>query len=153
MFIFPVQLTTRRIGNLPRLILLLLYVVTIHLTYSIIDRPHSILLWSLRTFPSLPDSRLMIFPRVASSVLLQLVNHWLNFTYSRSHAFRHGRKDTNSGDKNRTHDSRTSRCADYLLLIDHSGDDSVLIISTVPYHGYVISNSQQGSHPWSFSQP
>ena len=26
---------------------------------------------------------------------LQLVNHWLNFTYSRSHAFRYERKNTN----------------------------------------------------------
>ena len=29
-FLFPVQLTTSRIGNLTRLILLLLYVMTIH---------------------------------------------------------------------------------------------------------------------------
>ena len=31
----------------------------------------------------------------ASSEILQLVNRWLNFTYSRSHAFRLGRKNTN----------------------------------------------------------
>ena len=34
---------------------------------------------------------------------------WLNFTYSRSHAFRYygyGRKNTNSGGKSRTHDFR-----------------------------------------------
>ena len=35
------------------------------------------------------------FYRDASSALLQLVNQWLNFTYSRSHAFRYERKDTN----------------------------------------------------------
>ena len=52
-------------------------------------------LWSQRIFPSLPASRLTIFYRDASSALLQLVNQWLNFTYSRSHAFRYERKDTN----------------------------------------------------------
>ena len=73
-------------------------------------------LWSLRIFPSLPGSRLTIFYHDASSALLQLVNQWLNFTYSRSHAFRYERKNTNSGDKSRTHDFRTSsRYAGYLL--------------------------------------
>ena len=42
---------------------------------------------------SLPGSRLTIFYRDASSALLQLVQ-WLNFTYSRSHAFRYERKNT-----------------------------------------------------------
>ena len=35
------------------------------------------------------------FYRDASSALLELVNQWLNFTYSRSHAFRYERKNTN----------------------------------------------------------
>ena len=35
------------------------------------------------------------FYRDASSALLQLVNQWLDFTYSRSHAFRYERKNTN----------------------------------------------------------
>ena len=52
-------------------------------------------LWSLRIFPSHPGSRLTIFYRDASSALLQLVNQWLNFTSSRSHAFRCERKNTN----------------------------------------------------------
>ena len=52
-------------------------------------------LWSLRIFPSLPGSRLTISYRDASSALLQLVNQSLNFTYSRSHAFRYERKNTN----------------------------------------------------------
>ena len=73
-------------------------------------------LWSLRIFPSLPGSRLTIFfiamhtkdlpisPRFtpydffyrdANSAIVQLVNQWLNFTYSRSLAFRYGRKKTN----------------------------------------------------------
>ena len=29
--------------------------------------------------------------------------------------------------KNRTHDFRTSRCADYLLLIDHSADEGCIL--------------------------
>ena len=52
-------------------------------------------LWSQRIFPSLPGSRLTIFYRDASSALLQLVTQWLDFTYSRSHAFRYERKNTN----------------------------------------------------------
>ena len=39
--------------------------------------------------------RLQFFYRDASSALLQLVNQWLNFTYSRSHVFRYERKNTN----------------------------------------------------------
>ena len=42
-----------------------------------------------------PVHALQFFYRDASSALLQLVNHWLNFTYSHSHAFRHERKNTN----------------------------------------------------------
>ena len=44
-------------------------------------------LWSQRIFPSLPGSCLMNFCRDASSALLQLVNQWLNYTYSCCHAF------------------------------------------------------------------
>ena len=50
---------------------------------------------SIRIFLSRPGSRLTIFVRDASLALLQLVNQWLNFTYSRSHAFRYERKNTN----------------------------------------------------------
>ena len=42
-----------------------------------------------------PVHTLHFFYRDASSALLQLVNQWLNFTYSRSHAFRYERKNTN----------------------------------------------------------
>ena len=42
-----------------------------------------------------PVHALQFFYRDASSALLQLVNQWLNFTCSRSHAFRYERKDTN----------------------------------------------------------
>ena len=48
-----------------------------------------------KDLPISPCSRLTIFYRDASSALLQLVTQWLNFTYSRSHAFRYERKNTN----------------------------------------------------------
>ena len=67
-----------------------------NLTYSRWTSSLPSCLWSQRIFPSLPGSRLIIFYRDASSALLQLVNQWLNFTYSRSHAFRYDeRKNTN----------------------------------------------------------
>ena len=62
-----------------------------NLTYSRWTSSLPSCLWSLRIFPSLPGSRLTIFYRDASSALSQLVNQWLNFTYSRSHAFRYER--------------------------------------------------------------
>ena len=65
-----------------------------HLTYSRWTSSLPSCLWSQRIFPSLPRSRLTIFYRDASSaLLLQLVNQWLNFTYSRSHASRYERKN------------------------------------------------------------
>ena len=66
-----------------------------NLTYSRWTSSLPSCLWSQRIFPSLPGSRLTFFYRDASSTLLQLVNQWLNFTYSRSHAFRYERKNTN----------------------------------------------------------
>ena len=49
-----------------------------------------------KDLPISPGSRLTIFYRDASSAILQLFNQSMNFTYSRSHAFRYGRKNTNS---------------------------------------------------------
>ena len=72
------------------------YILFYYLTYSRWTSSLPFCLWSLRIFPSLPGSRLTIFYRDASSAISQLVNQWLNFTYSRSHAFRYERKDTNS---------------------------------------------------------
>ena len=66
-----------------------------HLTYSRWAPSSPSCLWSQRIFPSLPGSRLTIFYRDASSAILQLVNQWLNFTYSRSDAIRYERKNTN----------------------------------------------------------
>ena len=72
-----------------------IYLFFFHLTYSRWTSSLPSCLWSQRIFPSLPGSRLTIFYRDASSALLQLVNQWLNFTYSRFHAFRYERKNTN----------------------------------------------------------
>ena len=72
-----------------------LFVSFFNLTYSRWTSSLPSCLWSLRVFPSLPGSHLTIFYRDASSALFQLVNQWLNFTYSRSHAFRYERKNTN----------------------------------------------------------
>ena len=77
------------------LLLLILFFLFLNLTYSRWTSSLPSCLWSLRIFPCLPGSRLTIFYRDASSALLQLVNQWLNFTYSRSHAFRYERTNTN----------------------------------------------------------
>ena len=66
-----------------------------NLTYSRWTSALPSCLWSQNIFLSLPGTRLTIFYRDASSALLQLVNQWLNFTYSRSHAFRYERTNTN----------------------------------------------------------
>ena len=64
----------------------------------------------------------IFFYRDASSVLLQLVNQWLNFYLLTFPRFPLRKKERKSYfGKNRTHDFRTSRCAAYLL--DHSGDE------------------------------
>ena len=49
-----------------------------------------------KDFPISPRFTPYDFYRNASSALLLLVNQWLNFTYSRSHAFRYERKNTNT---------------------------------------------------------
>ena len=68
-----------------------------HLTYSRWTSSLPSCLWSQRIFPSLPSSRLTFF-FIAMQVQHSYnssTNVWLNFTYSRSHAFRYERKNTN----------------------------------------------------------
>ena len=92
-----------------------------NLTYSRWTSSLPSCLWSQRIFPSLPGSRLTFFYRDASSAPLQLVNQWLNFTYSRSHAFRYERNNTNPTlVRIELTISALGGCAGYLL--DHSGD-------------------------------
>ena len=67
---------------------------------------------------------LQLFYRDASSALLQLVNQWLNFTYSRSHAFRYERKNTNPTLVRIELTASVLAGAAYLL--DHSGDERLL---------------------------
>ena len=44
---------------------------------------------------SFAESQALISSTLEGSVIVPLVNQWLNFTYSRSHDFRYGRKNTN----------------------------------------------------------
>ena len=87
-------------------------------------------LWSRRILLISPRfSPYDFFNRDAGSALLQLVNQGSNFIYSRFHAFRYGRKNTNSGfHKNRTHDFRTTKCMWLPTRPDHSGDEIYIYI-------------------------
>ena len=80
-------------------------------------------LWSLRIFPSLPGSRLTFFRSDASSALLQLVNQWLNSTYSRSHAFRYVRQNKNPAFDRIELTTSALAGVQVTYYIDHSGDD------------------------------
>ena len=69
MFIFPVQLTTSRIGNLTRLIHTLLYVMTIHTYIHTLALTNSrFQFWSPPLFP-VPNSHLTTLHRVISEYL------------------------------------------------------------------------------------
>ena len=70
----------------------------------------------------------------ASSALLQLVDHWFNFTSSRSHAFKDEnlKKINHHYVKNRTREIRTiilycSESRGYLLVYD-SADESIVLL-------------------------
>ena len=120
-----------------------IFILFFYLTYSRWTSSLPFCLWSQRIFPSLPGSRLPIFYRDASSALLQLVNQWLNFTYSRSHAPLRKKEHKSYFGKNRTHDFRTSRCAGYLL--DHSGDEWLnLMLSTLASAGSSAESQTPG---------
>ena len=71
------------------------YVYTAHFFLYSRWAPLLSCLWSLRIFPFLPGSRLTDFYRDTSSALLQLVNQWLTFTFSRTNTFRYGRHNKN----------------------------------------------------------
>ena len=95
-----------------------------YLTYSRWTSSLPSCLWSLRIFPSLPGSRLPLFlSRCKFSTLTTrqpMVEFYL-LTFPRFPLRK--KKHKSYFGKNRTHDLRTSRCAGYLLLIDHSGDE------------------------------
>ena len=63
------------------------------------------------------------FFRDASSALLQLVNQCLNFAYSRSHAFRHERKNTNLTLVRIELTTSALAGVHVTYQIDHSGDE------------------------------
>ena len=96
-----------------------------YLTYSRWTSSLPSCLWSQRIFPSLPGSRLTFFlSRCKFSTLTtrqpMMVEFYL-LTFPRFPLRK--KKHKSYFGKNRTHDFRTSRCAAYLLLIDHSGDE------------------------------
>ena len=125
------------------------YVIRDILTYSRWTSSLPSCLWSLKDLLISPRFTPYDFlSRSKFSTLTTRQPQWLNFTYSRSHAFRYASyekknthfpclgcpegldasmfffsRNTNPADKNRTHDFRTSRCAGNLL--DHSGDEQV----------------------------
>ena len=94
-----------------------------NLTYSRWTSSLPSCLWSLRTFPSLPGSRLTIFlSRCKFSTLTTTRQPMVEFYLLTFPRFPLRKKEHKSYfGKNRTHDFRTSRCAGYLL--DHSGDE------------------------------
>ena len=73
--------------------------------------------------------------RVASATLLQLVSQWLDFTYSRSHAFRYYAEERIHilvFTRNRLTVSALAGVRAYLL--DHSGDEGIRLLSVVDYY-------------------
>ena len=102
-----------------------LFLFFFYLTYNRWTSSLPSCLWSQRIFPSLPGSRLTFFlSRCKFSTLITrqpMVEFYL-LTFPR---FPLRKKEHKSYfGKNRTHDFRTSRCADYLL--DHSGDEGCI---------------------------
>ena len=100
-----------------------------NLTYSRWTSSLPSCLWSRRIFPSLPGSCLTIFLsrcKVSTLTTRQPMVEFYLLTFPRF-PLRKKEQKFYFG-KNRTHDFRTSRCADYLL--DHSGDDKNHILNT-----------------------
>ena len=97
------------------------YFILFHLTYSRWTSSLPSCLWSLRIFPSLPGSRLTIFLSRCKFSTLTTRQPMVEFYLLTFRRFPLRKKEHKSYfGKNRTHDFRTSRCADYLP--DDSGD-------------------------------
>ena len=95
-----------------------------NLTYSRCTSSLLSCLWSQRIFPSLPGSRLTIFLSRCKFSTLTTRQPMVKFYLLAFPRFPLRKKKPKSYfGKNRTHDFRTSRCADYLL--DHSGDEGL----------------------------
>ena len=91
-----------------------------HLTYSRWTSSLPSCLWSQRIFPSLPGSRLTFFLSRCKFSTLTTRQPMVEFYLLTFPRFPLRKKEHKSYfGKNRTHDSRTSRCVAYLL--DHSG--------------------------------
>ena len=93
-----------------------------NLTYSRWTSSLPSCLLSQRIFPSLPGSRLTIFLSRCKFSTLTTRQPMVEFYLLTLPRFPLRKKEHKSYfGKNRTHDFRTNRCADYLL--DHSGDE------------------------------
>ena len=98
-----------------------------NLTYSRWTSSLPSCLWSLRIFPSLPGSRLTIFLSRCKFSTLTTRQPMVEFYLLTFPRFPLRKKEHKSYfGKNRTHDFRTSRCADYLL-------DATALIITVTF--------------------
>ena len=94
----------------------------LNLTYSRWTPSLPSCLWSQRIFPSLPGSRLTFFLSRCKFSTLTTRQPMVEFYLLTFPRFPLRKKEHKSYfGKNRTHDFRTSKCADYLL--DHSGDE------------------------------
>ena len=97
-----------------------LFLFFFNLTYSRWTSSLPSCLWSQRIFPSLPGSRLTTFLSRCKFSTLTTRQPMVEFYLLAFPRFPLRKKENKSYfGKNRTHDFRTSRCADYLL--DHSG--------------------------------
>ena len=100
-FCFPlglrieISIQERHAEKLPVDAFTFLYFFFFNLTYSRWTALLLSCLWSLRIFPSLPSSRLTIFLSRCKFSTLATRQPMVESTYSRSHAFRCERKNTN----------------------------------------------------------
>ena len=93
------------------------------LTYSRWTSSLPSFLWSQRIFPSLLGSRRAFFLSRCKFSTLTTRQPMVEFYLLTFPRFTLQKKEHKSYfGKNRTHDFRTSRCAGYLLLVDHSSD-------------------------------
>ena len=130
------------------------YIKKNHLTYSRWASPLPFCLWSRRIFPSLPGSRLLTsFYRDASSVLLQLVHKRLNFTCSRSHAFRYGRKNTNSIIFTRIELTTSALAGVQVVVVVVVVFTLKTVLTSIQYPSLSYSSRQRNEFPWSHANP
>ena len=102
--------------------------------------------------------RFNFFYRDASSLckfstLIQLVNQWLNFTYSRSHAFRYERKNT-IPTLVRIELTTSVLLADVQLVVVVVVVFTLkTVLTSIQYPSLSYSSRQRNEFPWSHANP